>query len=372
MSKLLLICATLLLFAAPLSAQTNLTIPERLAADAQGRFTTLLAALQATGLDATLAGDAPYTLLAPTDAAFKTLADFLGESPTELLADTATLKRILLYHILPGRVFFRQLVQGQPFATALDDKTVRGRLANGLLTLGEGETSAQASDVDQIASNGVIQVLGSVLVPADLLPTAHLRVADFSPDSPGLDVYIDGGLTLFQAFGFPLVTGWTELPAAIHTIAFTTNGGSLDNSLIIPSDFTLRPNRWITLAAVGSVEQGTLIPVILYEDSAPIAPGRVRITVLNAIEGAPPIDFTLNEAVVVSRLGFPFALGDNDGYYSFDYRAGTYAVGAKNFGETTPLEAKLAAVNFEAGTHALVAVVGRVDQPLLIVSTDQR
>ncbi|MEO8392459.1 MAG: fasciclin domain-containing protein, partial [Chloroflexota bacterium] len=205
MSKLLLICrlllfaAPLLLFVAPLSAQTNLTIPERLAADADGRFTTLLAALNATGLDAMLDGDAPYTLLAPTDVAFKTLADFLGESPTELLADTATLKRILLYHILPGRVFFRQLVRGEPFATALEGKTVQGKLANGFLVIGD----AQASDVDQIAANGVIQVLGSVLVPADILPTAHLRVADFSPDSPGLDVYIDGGLTLFQAFGFP-------------------------------------------------------------------------------------------------------------------------------------------------------------------------
>ncbi|MEO8395848.1 MAG: DUF4397 domain-containing protein, partial [Chloroflexota bacterium] len=187
-----------------------------------------------------------------------------------------------------------------------------------------------------------------------------------------LDVYIDGGLTLFQAFGFPLVTGWIELPAAIHTIAFTTNGGSLDNSLIIPSDFTLRPNTWLTLAAVGSVAQGTLFPVLIYEDAAPLAPGRVRITVLNAIEGAPPIDFSLNESVVVSRLGFPFALGDNDGYFSFNYSAGTYTVGAKNYGETTALAAKLTDVHFEAGTHALVAVVGRVDQPMLIVSADQR
>ena len=368
MSKLLLIWALLLLLAAPLAAQSGATIPERLAADKQGRFTTLLAALSATGLDVTLAGNSPNTLLAPTDAAFKTLADFLGESQDDLLADTATLKRILLYHILPGRVFFRQLVQGQPFATALDGKSVQGKLTNGFLTIG----AAQASDVDIIASNGVIQVIGSVLVPGDVLPSAHLRVADFSPDSPGLDVYVDGGLTLFQAFGFPLVTGWMELPAAVHTIAFTTNGGSLDNSLIIPSDFTLRPNSWTTLASVGSVKQNTLFPVLIREDAAPIPEGKARFLVLNAVEGAPEIDFTLNGGVLVSRLGFPFALGDNDGYFSFDHPAGTFVIGAKNYGDTAPLSVKLRATEIVAGKHYLVAVVGSVEQPALVIKADDR
>ncbi|MBI1259308.1 MAG: DUF4397 domain-containing protein [Chloroflexi bacterium] len=374
MSKIVLLCALLLVFTAPvpLAAQTNLTIPERLAADGQNRFTTLIAALQATGLDVLLSSDKPMTLLAPTDTAFQTLADFLGETRAELLADAPTLTRILRYHIVPGRVFFRQWVQGQPIATSLDGATVQGRLTNGLLTLGDAQSSAQASPVDLIASNGVIQVLSGVLLPVDVLPTAHLRVADFSPDTPGLDVYLDGKLTLFQAFGFPMVTGWIELPAAIHTIAFTTNGGSLDNALIIPSDFTLRPNSWTTLAAVGSVNNQTLFPVLIHEDAAPIPAGKVRITVLNAVEGAPPLDFSLNTAVVVSRLGFPFALGDNDGYFSFDQTAGTYTVSVKNYGETEPLAAALAATPFAAGTHALVAIVGSIAQPRLIVSADQR
>jgi uncharacterized surface protein with fasciclin (FAS1) repeats len=368
MTKLLLIWAALLLLAAPLAAQSNMTIPQRLEADEQGRFTTLLAALQATGLDATLSGDAPYTLLAPTDTAFKTLAGFLGESLNDLLADTATLKRILLYHILRGRVFFRQFVQGQPFATALDGKSVQGKLMNGFLTIG----AAQASDVDVIASNGVIQVVNSVLVPGDVLPSAHLRVADFSPDSPGLDVYLDGRLTLFQAFGFPLVTGWMELPAAVHTIAFTLNGGSLNSSLIIPSDFTLRPNSWTTLAAVGSVKQSTLFPVLIREDTAPIPEGKARLLVLNAVEGAPEIDFTLNGGVFVSRLGYPFALGENDGYFSFDQPAGTYTVGAKNYGDTPPLSVKLPATEINAGKHYLVAVIGSLEQPALVINADNR
>jgi len=197
-------------------------------------------------------------------------------------------------------------------------------------------------------------------------------VADFSPDSPGLDVYVDGSLTLFQAFGFPLVTGWMELPAAVHTIAFTTNGGSLDQAVIIPADFTLRPNSWTTLAAVGSVAKGTLFPVLISEDATPIPPGKARMMVLNAVEGAPPLDFRLNSAVVVSRLGFPFSLGDNNGYFSFDQTAGSYQVSAKNYGQTTPLATKLPAMKFEAGTHYLIAVVGSVDQPKLIVSADQR
>ena len=160
----------------------------------------------------------------------------------------------MLYHILPGRVFFRQLASGQPFATALGGRSVQGELTNGFLTV-EG---AQADDVDLIASNGVIQVLDRVLVPSDALTSAHVRFAQFSADAPAVDIYINGRISSAQGLGFPSISDWLNPPAAITTIAFVPSGAPLDDAVIIPADFTLRPNTWTTLAAVGSLKQQTL------------------------------------------------------------------------------------------------------------------
>jgi uncharacterized surface protein with fasciclin (FAS1) repeats len=373
MFKLGLILAVLLLIAAPgeyaATAQANQTIPEVLAADPQGRFTVLTAALEAVGLTDRLSGQEQYTLLAPTDAAFDILASFLGVSRDQLLKQDADLLRpILLYHLLPGRVFFRQFTTGQPHATALDDAEISGALQNGWLII----DGARVIDVDNVAANGVIQVIDNVLIPPQTLSAAHLRVAHFSPDAPSLDIYLDGAISGMRELDFPSVTRWIELPGAIHSVAFVPSGQPLDQAVIVPSDFTLRPNSWTTLAAVGSVTNSTLIPVLIIEDADPIPPGEARITVLAAVEGVPPFDFLMRGGVFVSRLGYPFSLGDNDGYYTFDHRAGTYNTAIRNYGETAPLSAELLDVPITAGEHYLFALVGTADAPALIAAGDVR
>jgi len=355
-------------FSAPLKAQVGVSIPERLVDDLQGRFSILVAALDATGLTANLSSMTAATLLAPTDAAFRALADFLGVSTDDLLKDTDTLRRILLYHILPEKIFFRQWISGQAYATALNQEEVRGELVNGFLHI-EG---AQVSPVDIITSNGVIQVLDRVLIAPDVLPSAHVRFAHFSPDTPALDVEIDSTLSENKALVFPSISAWLTLPAAIHTIAFVPHGAPPEAAVIIPSDFTLRPNSWTTLAAVGSLDGGTLIPVLIHEDGTPIPAGLARITVLDAVEGAPPLDFLLNRGVFVSRIGFPFSLDDNDGYYSFDHSAGTYDIEVRNYGISAPFSITQPGTAITAGWHYLFAIIGTVDDPSLVVAIDQR
>ncbi|CAN5897856.1 hypothetical protein BH23ACT5_BH23ACT5_15990 [soil metagenome] len=71
---------------------------------AAGDFTTLAAALEAAGLVDTLKGDGPFTVFAPTDAAFKAALADLGLTAEELLADTETLTSILTYHVVAGEV----------------------------------------------------------------------------------------------------------------------------------------------------------------------------------------------------------------------------------------------------------------------------
>ena len=80
---------------------------------AAGNFTTLVAALQATGLDEALSGEGPFTVFAPTDQAFSDLFAATGLTPGQLL-ESADLPTILKYHVLAGKVythnFFRQKV----------------------------------------------------------------------------------------------------------------------------------------------------------------------------------------------------------------------------------------------------------------------
>ena len=131
-------------------------------AEAAGDFTTLLAAVEAAGLTETLQGPGPYTVFAPTDAAFEAALEDLGLTAEELLADTETLTSILTYHVVEGEVPAADVVEldGQSVAT------VNG--AEVTITV-DGETvlvnEATVTTPDVFASNGVIHVIDQVLVP---------------------------------------------------------------------------------------------------------------------------------------------------------------------------------------------------------------
>lgn len=135
------------------------TIPE--VATEAGDFTTLLAAAEAAGLVETLSTQ-ELTVFAPTDEAFAAALESLGLTAEQLLADTEQLTAILTYHVVPGKVMAADVVtmNGQDVAT------VNG--ANVTITV-EGETvkvnDATVTATDVEASNGVIHVIDSVLLP---------------------------------------------------------------------------------------------------------------------------------------------------------------------------------------------------------------
>ncbi|MFK8042688.1 fasciclin domain-containing protein [Congregibacter sp.] len=128
---------------------------------ANGSFTTLVAALQATGLDATLADEtATFTVFAPTDDAFALLGE---ETINTLLADTETLSDILLYHVIAE--------QAVPAETALTLNGSDVEMANGdtiTITVTDGNLFINDSQVviaDVQASNGIIHAINAVLTP---------------------------------------------------------------------------------------------------------------------------------------------------------------------------------------------------------------
>jgi uncharacterized surface protein with fasciclin (FAS1) repeats len=132
-------------------------------ADAAGSFTTLLAAAKAAGLAETLATGGPFTVFAPTDDAFAKLPDGTVEA---LLNDIPTLKSILLYHVVSGKVMAADVTEMQS-APSLFGQDIA-------IETGEGVRVADANVVktDIAASNGVIHVVDTVMMPKNIVEVA--------------------------------------------------------------------------------------------------------------------------------------------------------------------------------------------------------
>lgn len=124
-----------------------------------GSFKTLVAAIQAAGLVETLKGEGPFTVFAPTDEAFAKLPSGTLEA---LLANPAKLRAILTYHVVPGRVLAEQVV-GLRSAATVNGQDVRIRVEGGKVYV----DGAQVTATDIAASNGVIHVIDSVILPRD-------------------------------------------------------------------------------------------------------------------------------------------------------------------------------------------------------------
>jgi uncharacterized surface protein with fasciclin (FAS1) repeats len=126
-------------------------------ASAAGQFKTLASLLQKAGLAGTLAGKGPFTVFAPTDAAF---AKVPKATLASLAKDKSKLRAVLLYHVVRGKVTAAQAMKLQS-AKTLEGKSLRIRVSGGKVIVG-GATVVKAN---VLASNGVIHVVDRVLIP---------------------------------------------------------------------------------------------------------------------------------------------------------------------------------------------------------------
>ena len=122
---------------------------------AAGNFKTLATALQAAGLIDTLKGKGPFTVFAPTDAAF---AKIPKDQLDALLKDKAALTKVLTYHVVAGKVMAKDVKAGKV-------KTVQGGELTVATTGGVTVDGAKVSATDIAADNGVIHVIDSVVMP---------------------------------------------------------------------------------------------------------------------------------------------------------------------------------------------------------------
>ncbi len=156
--KSLVVAAALLV--APSVATAQMAAPAKnivTVAVENGNFKTLAAALTAAGLVQTLQGPGPFTVFAPTDAAFAKLPAGTVEA---LLADKAKLTAILTYHVVAGKVEAKDVVK-LTSATTVNGAAVTIKVVDGKVLI--NNATVTAADVQ--ASNGVIHVIDTVILP---------------------------------------------------------------------------------------------------------------------------------------------------------------------------------------------------------------
>ncbi len=145
---------------------------------------TLEAAVLAAGLETTLSGEGPFTVFAPTDAAFEALP---AGTVDALLNDIPTLTAILTYHVVGGSAYAASLSDGQVVETVLGENVTVSITAEGVFV-----NDAQVIVTDLLADNGIVHVIDAVLLP----PVTVMDIIIDSEDHNTLEAAIDAaGLT---------------------------------------------------------------------------------------------------------------------------------------------------------------------------------
>jgi uncharacterized surface protein with fasciclin (FAS1) repeats len=127
-------------------------------AQSAGRFTTFTALVKRAGLSDTLSGRGPYTVFAPTDAAFARLPD---ATLTALAADKAKLRAVLLHHVLKGSVPASELLTRTSERTLDGGTTIRIAVSGTTVRVGGGTLIAPGRET----SNGIFYAIDRVLIP---------------------------------------------------------------------------------------------------------------------------------------------------------------------------------------------------------------
>ena len=156
LKKTLVVAAALAVASLPAAARAGQHKDIVDTAVAAGNFKTLATALTAAGLVDTLKGPGPFTVFAPTDEAF---AKIPKADLDALLKDKDKLTRVLTYHVVPGKVLAADVTKLK------EAKTVEGQTLKIDSSSGVKVDEANVVKTDIMASNGVIHVIDSVIMP---------------------------------------------------------------------------------------------------------------------------------------------------------------------------------------------------------------
>jgi uncharacterized surface protein with fasciclin (FAS1) repeats len=156
-----------------------------------GDFSILVDAVVAAGLVDTLSGAGPFTVFAPTNAAFAALLGELKVTKEALLADKALLTKVLTYHVLPGRVLAADIKEGASATTVQGEAFTLSLMGGANITDARGrKANIVATNVQ--ASNGVIHVIDKVILPkTDAPPPATPNIVQVAQSLPDFSILVE-------------------------------------------------------------------------------------------------------------------------------------------------------------------------------------
>ena len=230
------------------AAATNSSIYDVIAADE--RFSTLANFLSDAGLDETLM-TGEYTIFAPTNDAFAKLDD---NTLAVIASDTELLKKILLNHVVAGRVPASQVVTSTQLKSA-EGSSLSVTVVGSDVTVGTAKVLA----TDIAAPNGIIHAIDTVLVPADVtIPAPTAVAADTSATpAPAPVAVAPAAPAATPAATTSVATPAVTAPAATPTPAVDTSGGIVATNMTI-ADVINADARFSTLKTLIAQAGGTL------------------------------------------------------------------------------------------------------------------
>jgi uncharacterized surface protein with fasciclin (FAS1) repeats len=182
---------------------------------------------------------------------------------------------------------------------------------------------------------------------------AQLRVANFSPDAPVLEVWLNGTRSDIQTLKPNEMSGWVQIVAGRHQIAFVPQGGTLADALVGPFNLELTNGSWSTVPVLGLNGAGSIYAIWITEDyPSPIPAGMTRLTVFNGIPGGSAVDLLAEDGRVLAQ-NVRFGRAAN-----VDLPAGTHNLRFVTTGSTGGGLAT-GAVSLEANTYYLLGTVRR-------------
>ncbi|MFW5748591.1 MAG: DUF4397 domain-containing protein [Chloroflexota bacterium] len=189
----------------------------------------------------------------------------------------------------------------------------------------------------------------------------HVRFAHLSPDTPAVEIYIDGERSNIESLTFGDLTGWIELPAGTYNVAVAPAGTSIDAAAIGPANFSLPQGGWVTVAAIGSLNAGTLRAATVNERYSVLEPGEASVTVFHAIEDAPTVDVILPDGTaLVEDLAFGRGA-------TLTVPQGTYDLAVVPANATSPVVIDLSGTALNGGTFYFVAAANRLAAPQVVL-----
>jgi hypothetical protein len=206
----------------------------------------------------------------------------------------------------------------------------------------------------------------AVLVGLLLLPmqagaqaeTAQVRVIHAAPDTPGVDVFVDGEVVLSN-ISFPTVSAYLALPAGDHTVAIAPTGEAVEQALLT-QDVTVAAGSAYTVAAIGLADVSF---AVFEDDLSPVAEGQARARFIHTSPDAPAVDIEVVDGpTLFQNVGF----GEAGAYQ--DVQAGSYDLRAVASGDNTVV-VQLPGTTLEAGTIYDVIAVGRLANIQVEVAT---